>query len=434
MTASETLRAQAQARQVRRAWLVVLSVSLVFVVLAAGVVAAGRFYWGHATTREAATLQVISGNGALLRTPNEREWRLVTGATTVHEGDDISTALGTVVWLTMFDGSTVEVSEDTVVHIARMRSSRFLKRTKHFILEPQRGALYVGMAPHGEYDYVEFTLRTPLASLTMADEAGRDEAGSFLIEVLTSDTAAPSDHEGLRAAVLRGAATLKTAKGQQRLTSTQQTLVALDGGIGPETTAVRELLQNGTFSQGLDGWIVEQQSSQSPRTAGGSVELVPDNVDGTQVTALEFLRGGDQRDITQVGVRQRVGKTLRVYSSLLLQFDAKITDQRPLGGGDDQATFPLVIKLIYVDIQGREQEWSHGYYVYADPDRKTPAERGTRVEANRWQHTVFDLRSLSPLPKQITAIVVYASGAAYQTRVANLSLTSSELQETPSSP
>jgi hypothetical protein len=416
---ADALRAQAQSRQVRRA---------------AVVVAGLRFYWGHATTREAATLQVISGNGALLRTPSDSEWRLITGATNVQEGDDISTALGTVVWLTMFDGSTVEVSEDTIVHIQRMRSSRFLKRTKHFILEPQRGALYVGMAPHGEYDYVEFTLRTPLASLTMADEAGRDDAGSFLFEVLGSDADAAPGSQGVRAAVLRGGALLTTDKGQQRLTSTQQTIVAPDGGIGAVTTAVRELLQNGSFAQGLDGWVTETQGSQRPTTAGGSVELVPDAVDGTPVTAVEFLRGGDQRDITQVGVRQRVGKTLRVYSSLLLQFDAKITDQRPLGGGDDQATFPLVIKLIYVDIQGREQEWSHGYYVYADPDRKTPAERGTRVEANRWQHTVFDLRSLSPLPKQITAIVVYASGAAYQTRVANLSLTSSELQATPSSP
>ena len=174
---SDVLCADAQTRQVHRAWLVMLSVGLVFLLLAVVAISAIRFYWGHATTREAATLQVISGNGALLRTPSDTEWRLITGTTSVHEGDDISTALGTVVWLTMFDGSTVEVSEDTVVHVARMRSSRFLKRTKHFILEPQRGALYVGMAPHGAFDYMEFTVRTRLASLTMADGQGRADAG-----------------------------------------------------------------------------------------------------------------------------------------------------------------------------------------------------------------------------------------------------------------
>lgn len=428
MTAAEVARQHAQERQVRRAWLVLAGVSLAFAIVVAGIFAGARFYWGHATVPETATLQVISGDGALLRTPDDPSWRLATGTTVVREGDDISTALGTVVWLTMFDGSTVEVSEDTVVHVTRMRSSRFLKRTKLFVLEPQRGAVYVGMAPHGAFDYVEFTVRTSLADITMSDEEGRADAGSFLFEVL-GDANGVAGAVRVRAAVLRGAAQLRAAGAEQRLTDGQQSIVAPDGAIGAVSSAVRELLQNGAFERGLDGWVTVQESGQRTGAAGGSVELVPEEVDGRDVTATEFLRGGEQADDNaQTGIRQRVGKTLRVYSSLLLQFDARITDQRPLGGGADLAAFPLVIKLIYVDIQGQEREWTHGYYIYADPARPVPAERGTWLDPNRWQHIAFDLRSLSPLPRQITAIVVYASGSAYQTRVANISLSSSELQ------
>jgi hypothetical protein len=419
--------------QARRAWAVMLGSLVVFMVLASGVIAAGRFYWEHATTREAATLQVVSGSGALVRSPGAQDWRLVTTTTSVHEGDRISTALGTVVWLTMFDGSTVEVSEDTILKVARMRSSRYLKSTKHFILEPERGTVYVAMAPHGDYDYVEFTVRASGTSITMADEAGSSDAGSFLFEAITAPAASngASDTLSVRAAVLRGAATLTTPRAKLRLTADQQTLVGADGVMGPITQAVRELVQDGDFSGGLGEWVSFQQ--QAPESAGAvasgaSVELVTDHIGGRDVTAAEFLRGATHDDIAQAGIRQRIGTTLRVYSSLRLEFDAKITDQRPMGGGADESTFPLTIRLIYIDVDGQELEWEHGYYIYADPTHPVPTDRATKIDADTWQHTVFDLRSLSPLPRQITTLVVYASGGGYQTRVANISLTSSELQ------
>jgi hypothetical protein len=277
---------------------------------------------------------------------------------------------------------------------------------------------------------MEFTIREGPATMTMADEAGRDDAGSFLFEVITNDAGDNAPRQ-VRAAVLRGAATLTTPQNQLRLTAAQQTLVDPQGGIGPVTTAVRELVQNGNFDAGLDSWATYQQTGKPAPTTTDNVELTPEQTPSGATTAVEFARAGQGNDIVQTGLRQSIGKSLRVYSSLILQFDAKISSQRPLGGGNDLATFPLVIKIQYVDIAGQQREWSHGYYAYVDPANPVPAERGTLIDPDRWQHTAFDLHSLSPLPKQITAIVVYASGSAYQTRIANISLTSSELQGTP---
>lgn len=421
-------------RQVRRAWVVLACSALVFVVIAGGVVSATRFYLGHATRPEDARLHVVSGNGALIRSVHELEWRLITGSTEVHEGDEISTALGTVVWLTMFDGSTVEVSEDTVVRIARMRSSRYLNSTKNFILEPERGTLYVGMAAHGDYDYTEFTIRRGDAAITMADEPGRETAGSFLVEVIPA--AGPPELQignRVRAAVLRGEAQLTTPTTSVELRANEQAIVDAGGKIGQVTSAVRELIQNGHLQVGLSGWVEFEQQSQ--RTAGvmasgASVELVSENINGTPVTAVEFLRGTQQDDVVQVGIRQRVGQTLRVYSSLILQFDVKITDQRPLGGGSDLLSYPFIVKLVYIDVEGQEREWWRGYYVLEDPTLKVPLDRAARVDLDRWQHIAFDLRGLSPLPKQVTAVVVYASGQSFQTRVANISLSSGEIAGT----
>jgi hypothetical protein len=408
--------------------------SAVFLVLAFGIFSAVRFYFGHATRPEDAELQVVSGNGALIRSAHEREWRLITGSTEIHEGDEISTALGTVVWLTMFDGSTVEVSEDTVVRIARMRSSRYLDSTKNIILEPERGTIYIGMAAHEEYDYSEFTVRRPEGSITMSDEPGRETAGSFLVEVIPAEGALELQiGNQVRMAVLRGEAHVSTSDQSIRLSANEQAIVAADGRIGPVTAAVRELIQNGDLEQGLSGWVEFEQ--QSPRTAGvaasgASVELVSESIEGMATTAVEFLRGSEADDIVQIGIRQRVGQTLRVYSSLIVQFDVKITDQRPLGGGTDLLSYPFVVKLIYIDVEGQEREWSRGYYVLDDPVQKVPLDRAARVDLDKWQHIAFDLRGMSPLPKQVTAVVLYASGQSFQTRVANISLSSSELAST----
>jgi hypothetical protein len=232
--------------------------------------------------------------------------------------------------------------------------------------------------------------------------------------------------------VLRGAASLNASGLAYRLQANEQTVVGLDGTVGPTTRAVRELIQNGSFTSGLDGWVTFQQQSQRAAgvvASGASVELVADQPDGQDGLAVEFLRGASHNDNVQTGLRQRIGQTLRVYSSLLLRFDVRVGDQRPIGGGDEGTEFPLIVKLHYIDIQGQEREWWHGYYVLPDPARPAPSDRATRIDKDAWQHIVFDLRSLSPLPRQITSIVVYASGHSYQTRVANLSLTSGELDD-----
>jgi hypothetical protein len=417
-------------RQVKATWLVLGAATLVFVLLAAVAVAGARFYYGHATVKEPARLEVISGSGALVRRSDMDEWRLITDETTIREGDEISTALGTVVWLTMFDGSTVEVAEDTVVRVARMRSSRFLKSTRHFILEPARGTVYVGVAPHGDYDYIEFTVRHGSTDVTMADEPGRDEAGSFLVEVLRALPEDANEPTRVRAAVLRGAATLGTSATARVLHANEQAIVDPQGGIGPVTEAVRELIQNGSFEHGLAGWVEFQQQSQRTTgvvASGASVEFVQDGPEGGDPTSLEFIRGTAHDDNAQIGVRQRIGQTLRVYSSLLLEFDVKISSQRPVGGGVEGTEFPFIVRMNYIDVQGQEREWWHGYYVLDDPERPVSSDRATQLDMDRWQHVVFDLRSLSPLPRQITSIVVYASGHSYQTRVAHISLTSGEL-------
>lgn len=418
-------------RQTRRAWLALTGGLLIFLAIALAVAALVNFYFRHATQPETATLTIISGSGALIRSPGTDDWRLITGTTPISEGDTLSTTLGTVLWITLFDGSTVEVSEDTVLTVSRMRSSRFLNSTKHIVLTPERGTVYVAMAPRGNYDYSELTVKIPTGEVTMADGNGASDTGSFLVEVQPMDPAAPAEfqEEWTRAAVLRGSATLETRKARMRLHGNEQVRIDANGSIGPLTEAVRQLIADGSFEYGLSNWVEfhDVGTTDAAPTTAGSVELVSDWIQGKSVVAVEFLRGSDDPRPARTGIRQRIGQTLRVYSSVRLEFDIKISAQEPHGGGAELTEFPLVVELNYVDILGEERQWSRRFYAIDNPEAPVPLESGSRVDLDTWEHIIFDLHNLSPLPRQITSVVVYASGRSYQTLVTNLSLTSSEL-------
>ncbi|CAN5827291.1 hypothetical protein BH20CHL1_BH20CHL1_03490 [soil metagenome] len=415
----------------RRAWLAMAAGLLVLAAVLTGATALGTYYYRHATQAETATVTIISGTNALLRSPGDEDWRYITETTTISEGDEVSTTLGTVLWITLFDGSTIEVSEDTVLRLARTRSSRFLQSTKHVVLRPERGTIYVAMAPHGEYRYSELSVELENASVTMTDGDGRTEVGSFLVEVqrVSANAPIPSTYRWMRAAVLRGAATLQTESGAQRLLSDQQVRVDPSGVIGPVTSAVRELIVDGSFEYGLSNWVEFHDASgdSAAPTRAGSVELVNESLNGTSVVAAELLRAGDDEAPARTGIRQRIGQTLRVYSSVQLTFHIKISAQTPLAGGADLDQFPLVVELNYIDILGEERQWSRRFYALEDQSNPVPIETGSRVDLDTWEYVIFDLRKLSPLPRQITSVVVYASGRSYQTSVTNISLTSGEL-------
>lgn len=415
----------------RRAWIVLGAASLATLLLLVALITASIWVSRHATEPRNAHITFVSGTGALVRSPGDSGWRLIGSDERVEEGDSISTTLGTVVTLEAFDGTTFEISEDSVVTIRRMRSSRFIQRTKLIELEPERGAIYVNMQPAAEYGYSEVVVEAAGARVVMASERARQQAGSFLFEVISPTDGDSAGDTSVRTAVLRGQATVTHSGSELVLTDDQQTVISPTGEFGDITRPVRELIVNGAFQSGMDGWIDFRQ--QNPEHAGvvplnASVELVPDKTPNGDVIALEISRpssaGGG---VVQAGVRQHIGKTLRVVTSLRLQLDVQITDQVPAGGGNDLNQFPLIVTMNYIDLEGKERIWSHGYYAIDDPAHPVDEFRASRIERDEWRRVSFDLSNLSPLPSQITSIVVYASGESFQTRIANVSLTTGEL-------
>jgi hypothetical protein len=336
-------------RQVRRAWALLLGGFAILLVLVGAGLYAGRWYILHATEPEPATLRSVTGQGVLIRSPDQSDWRLVAGNTTAREGDTISTNSGTVGWVTLFDRGTVEVSENSKVTLSRMRTSRFLSSQKEFTLEPIHGTIYVGMAPRGDFAQSQIVVSSGPARVTMRDVPGSSDTGSFLVEVQRET--APGNGEGailsVRVGVLRGIANVETSQGIHTLSADEQTIISSTGAFGPVTEAVRELVRNGDFSRGMSDWVEYQDPGKDGSSVFGVVQRVPAEIDGNQQVALELSRSSTNTDHSDTGIQQKINQTLRVYSSLQLQADIKIDEQQPPGGGQDLTEYPLILRLSY---------------------------------------------------------------------------------------
>ncbi len=422
------LRRDSHSRQVRRAWTLLLGGFAILLVFLGVGLYAGRWYILHATMPEPATLQPVTGQGVLIHSPGQSDWRLVTGDATAREGDTISTNSGTVGWVTLFDRGTVEVSENSMVALNRMRTSRFLSSRKEFSLEPIRGTIYVGMAPRGDSAQSQMVVSAGPARVTMRDAPRSSDTGSFLVEVQREN--APGNGEGailsVRVGVLRGIAEVETSQGVRTLSADEQTIISSTGAFGPVTEAVRELVRNGDFTRGLSDWVEYQDQGDDAGSVFGVVQRVPAEIDGSQQVAVELSRSSANIDHSDTGIQQKINQTLRVYSSLLLQADIKIDEQQPQGGGRNLTEYPMILRLNYIDLQGQTREWWHGFYIQPDWANPVPKDRATLVSRGDWHHVQFDLRNVTPLPRQISSILVYASGHGYASQVANISLSSSD--------
>lgn len=408
----------------RRAWLTLAGATTVLIIILAVAAAAGKYVYDHATRPRVAHATVVSGTGALWRESPEAEWRLISGSVELSEGHELSTELGTVLWVTFFDGSTLEISEHSHVRLERLRESRFSDEVRQIVIHLERGTVYGALAPIYRYDYAEFQVKTADGTVTMTDRRSTDFAGTFLVEQHDDESIADIP---FRAAVFEGRLQVSVGDEEQELTGPAQLVLHSDGSTEQSARILGQLIQNGSFERGLLGWEpVYTASEREPAQMVGRVEVVqPES--GDFPAALRIARP-DSSIWARTGVRQRVDRTLRLPASLTLAFDVRIEHQGPPAGAE--ATVPLAVELTYIDTLGQERVWRAAYLLERG-EADLNADLSAEITKSQWTHIIVDLHNIAPIPKILSTVVVYASGTGYLAEVANLSLTTGEGSVTP---
>lgn len=417
------------ASQIRRAWIIITTCTFLFGVIIVLIVAGALYVYTHASVAQSANLEIVHGSGVLWKSESESEWRLVSGEIELDEGDQVSTRLGSFAIVKMFDGTVVEVAEDSVIELEKMRASRFVDRTKLIKIRLISGASYLEMAPRGDYQYSELVVDTEATTSTMANGDNGQGSGKFLVELVPAG--APDtdqlDQHNVRIAVEAGALQVVTPVEDLQLASNQQITVFPNGSTSELTTPLREFIVNGTFKNVLAGWLEFQEPAAEDSATPGRIEVVPYSEVNTVDNAVQLSYSSENERSIELGVEQRIGQTIREFSDLIFSFEVKLVFDRFTLTNAENNEFPLTVELNYIDKNANIKTMRRSYYPEQDDVTGIRHAVASPLTSNVWELVVLDLSHLRPRPAQITSVVLYASGGNFQTQVANVSLTSSEL-------
>ncbi len=197
---------------------------------------------------------------------------------------------------------------------------------------------------------------------------------------------------------------------------------APQGPLDPE----RNLIQNGDFGQGFDHWSEYTWKVERDDQPKGKTEIKL--VDGEQ--RLHFERIGIGH--ADARVTQSINQDVAGYGSLRLLLTLKVLEQSLGVCGIQGSECPLFVRIDFVDQNGANQVWQHGFYANGEvDDNTTPGAciscaviQGNHERVLQGQDYFFevDLREELALqgalpPSKIDSISLIVSGHSFATEI-----------------
>lgn len=405
----------------RLAWAILLSSFFTCCAVGVGVPLAIRSILLYATASPPAHLEVLSGT-ILLQEPGASEPIGVTSARPVPEGSIISTdstSLGLLTFVKDEEGEralgTAQLYNDTTLQIIESRTPRFRfsNQPDRLTLKLERGLARV-VSIEGEKPGTRLEVRLPYGYAYLTE-------GSFSFIISNEET---------QVTTRAGQAQVVAEETQVTLMEGERTVIRLGKAPTLPVPAPQNLIVNGDFAESLaSSWQTEHTENVQPgRTAiAGQVERR--EVAGRR--AVTFLRQTGDGIHSETGIRQVVDRDVRDFEMLALRLDVRLVDQSLEGAGSLSSEFPLMVRLDYTDIYGKDQFWVHGFY-FKEISSQRPwiIIGGEKIpQAAWWAYDSGNLLELfqqlvPPLPPQarINAITIYASGHDYESMVSEVEL------------
>lgn len=156
--------------------------------------------------------------------------------------------------------------------------------------------------------------------------------------------------------VLEGRAHVRAGEQGMALVENQRAVIPAEGTLNGPLSAERDLVRNGSYSDGLDGWTHLAGDVQIEDQPAVEVGIVED--DGDDV--LRFHRVGIGH--AAAAVRQDMNHVVTGYSSLEVLVSMRIVQQSLGVCGEQGSECPLFVRVEYVDVYGTNQTWQQGFY------------------------------------------------------------------------
>ena len=419
-----------EARRVRKVWIALALCMGIFVALCA---LSSTFVYNllnSLTIPQTAALEPRPGSQLEVHRSNFVAPESVSAKTQLDEGDGVKTGPSGRAFMRLFDDSTVQLYFDTSIRVDRLRTSRFFQHIREVTLFVNSGTLLIATASLGNDGAAKYSIATD-------DAVIYPNVGSTVRVRVEGEGAS----RVTQAIVDSGTATM-FARGRQ-IELSPKTLGRVSSGTrfeGP-IPAEEDLIRNGALNEpptngaettesgglGVAAWLPIRVQSTEPVPDPGTTSIVSETV-GIPVYAAEFLRGGSDDRYVLVGMRQEIGRPAEFLETIELSANVKVLRQTIRAGGPRGDLFPLTIKVIYRDGEGKEREWKHSFYYLQDGAAPPNA---TRVPEAVWTST-GRLALKAPQNGQdpaigqdiviVDAIEIYGIGRGFQSWITNISL------------
>ena len=383
------------------AWAVLWGAFLAFCVLVLGGVLGAFTYVNSAKDSHSSRVTIISGT-VLVRPENSDTWVSATPDMELDAGDSVRTDETSQAMVFLFDGSTVRLFPGTEVILKQTSSARYREHREFLALRLESGSVRIGVAPtvHSEK---RFRVRTAEATIELAE-------GSFSLRADESLTSVRVREVGSAVVV---------AHGEELIIGPQQRTEVLAGEApGQPSSGGEELLVNGDFSRGLEGWQ-EGAAIGFPEGQDVSGEIGVVTEEGSP--AVRFLRKGSRNFHCENYIVQALDRDVSDFSDLHLTLRFKLLDQTLSGGGYQGSEYPLLVRVDYQTARGSNFK-VFGFYYQNKANNRT--DNGTLVEQGKWVEVTLpeNLMTLAPAPRVITSVQASASGWDYESLLSSISL------------
>lgn len=401
----------------RVAW-AVLFISFTLCVTLAVVVPLGmRAFLLHAPRRLPVMAQSLRGT-ALLEVPGQAALAALTERIELRPGTTLRTDDTASVSLVIYQGENGPQTRAEAVSVlaynnteVRLEGATF-PRFPQWSPDPASLALYV---EQGRVRVVTGRLNRRPVRVYVTTPYGTVHAqeASFSVFVNT---------RGMEVTVRQGEARVASHGLEVPVPEGQRTTVPVAQPPQRPMPAERNLVRNGNFTEPLElAWSVGTQ--QPPEVTAGTVSRV--DVAGRR--AVRFSRRAEDGVHTEVWIEQNLNQDVRDVDSLVLRMDVRLFYQSLSGGGYLGSEYPLMVRLDYTDVYGKDLFWVHGFYFRDPEDRRWPTTNGEKIPPFVWYpyespNLIATLDQAGTRPAVLRRIRIYASGHNYQSMVAEVGL------------
>ena len=249
--------------------------------------------------------------------------------------------------------SQVQIYGSTSLYLEEASAPRFQlsNEAQQLRLQLTSGRLRLLVANDENRPFIDYIVLTPHGFVQI------DEPGEYAMEVDNAETQVTVQQGELW--VVAGGEQLTIGAGQRARFGAA---LALEGPLPSE----RDLIGNGSFFNGLDGWTLLSWDIERSDQPEGSITMN----DSDASPRVRFERVGlghaDGR------MRQVLEQDVTDYSSLRLLVTLQIASQSLDVCGNRGSECPLTIQLDYEDQNGAARSWQQGFYAVGTPGPDVP--------------------------------------------------------------